>query len=85
MLPLMKERLGIRTEIRDGYLSAIAAGVIDEMENQKGLALDGASPSDLMFCVDFACWRHQSRDSGVGMPRHLQLRLHEMMIGNKDE
>ena len=80
VVALVKERLGIRTNVRDAYLTAIADSVIKELEDEKGLVLDGANPYHLMFVVDYATWRYQSRDSDTGMPRHLQYRLHNLFI-----
>ena len=80
VLDLVKARLGITTAVRDTYLTAIINGIIKELEDEKGLVLDGANPYHLMFVVDFATWRYQNRDSPEGMPRHLQYRLHNLMI-----
>lgn len=80
MVALVKERLGIKTAVRDTYLTAIVDGVVTELEDEKGLALDGANPYHLMFVVDYATWRYQSRDSDAGLPRHLQFRLHNLII-----
>ena len=80
MVALVKERLGIKTAVRDTYLTAIVDGVVKELEEEKGLVLDGANPYHLMFVVDYATWRYQNRDSPEGMPRHLQYRLHNLMI-----
>ena len=80
VLDLVKARLGITTAVRDTYLTAIINGIIKELEDEKGLVLDGANPYHLMFVVDFATWRYQSRDSDGAMPRHLQYRLHNLMI-----
>ena len=80
VVSLVKERLGIKTNVRDTYLTAIVDGVIRELEDEKGLVLDGANPYHLIFVVDFATWRYQSRDSDGAMPRHLQFRLHNLMI-----
>ena len=80
VVALVKERLGIKTDVRDTYLTAIVDGVIKELEDEKGLALDGANPYHLMFVVDYATWRYQSRDSEGSMPRHLQYRLHNLII-----
>lgn len=77
---LVKERLGIRTNVRDTYLTAIVESVIKELEDEKGLVLDGANPYHLMFIVDYATWRYQGRDSTEAMPRHLQFRLHNLII-----
>ena len=80
VVALVKERLGIKTNVRDTYLTAIVDGVLKELKDEKGLALDEASPYHLMFVVDYTTWRYQSRDSDTGMPRHLQYRLHNLFI-----
>ncbi|MGF9909405.1 hypothetical protein [Brevibacillus porteri] len=80
ILALVKERLGIRTAARDTYLAAIVRGVVKELEDEKGLALQTDNAYHLMFCVDYSTWRYQSRDSDGAMPRHLQFRLHNLMI-----
>ena len=46
----------------------------------QGLSLDMDNPHHLMFVVDLATWRYQNRDTMEAMPRHLQFRLHNMMI-----
>lgn len=80
ILQLVKERLGIRTTVRDTYLTAIVEGVVKELEDEKGLVLDGTNSYHLIFVVDYATWRYQSRDSEGSMPRHLQYRLHNLII-----
>lgn len=80
IVSLVKERLGIKTTVRDTYITAIADGVKAELEDEKGLTLDGANPYHLIFVVDYATWRYQSRDSEGSMPRHLQYRLHNLII-----
>lgn len=80
IVSLVKERLGIRTAVRDTYLAAIVSSVVKELEDEKGIALQADNANHLMFCVDLATWRYQSRDSDGAMPRHLQFRLHNLMI-----
>ena len=80
VLELVKARLGITTAVRDTYLTAIISGVIDELEKEKGIQLDSDNAHHLMFVVDYATWRYQSRDESGAMPRHLQFRLHNLMI-----
>lgn len=88
ILDLVKARLGITTKIRDDYIKAIIEGVIKELEDEKGLALDDANPYHLMFVVDYSSWRYQSVNATqmtsasrpLPMPRHLQFRLHNLMI-----
>lgn len=80
VLTLVKARLGRSSTIRDPYIMAIIESVMWELEDEKGLALDGANPYHLMFVVDYATWRYQNRDQPGAMPRHLQFRLHNLMI-----
>jgi len=80
ILSMVKARLGITATVRDEYLNAIIDSVVKELEDEKGLSLDGDNPYHLMFVVDYATWRYQSRDSNTGMPRHLQYRLHNLFI-----
>lgn len=82
VLSLLKARLGISLAVRDTYLTAIIEGIITELETEKGLVLDSANSHHLMFIVDYATWRYQSRDSVQGMPRHLQFRLHNLIVHN---
>lgn len=80
VLTLVKARLGISTTIRDSYLIAIIEGVIKELEDEKGLVLDVTNSYHLMFVVDYSTWRYQNRDSDKSMPRHLQFRIHNLVI-----
>jgi len=80
VLELVKARIGLTSTVRDDYLLAIIQGVINELEDEKGLSLDGDSPYHLMFVVDYATWRYMSRDSTGAMPRHLQYRLHNLIV-----
>lgn len=84
VVTLAKARLGITTEIRDSYITAIANGILAELSDEKGLVLDGANPYHLMFVVDYTTWRYQNvtegTSSSLSMPRHLQYRLHNLMI-----
>lgn len=82
VLELVKARIGITSNIRDEYLTKIIEGIKDELENQQGLSIDLDSPHILMFLVDFATWRYQNRDTHDGMPRHLQFRLHNLIISS---
>lgn len=88
ILNLVKERLGIRTAVRDSYLTAIVQGVLKELQDEHGLVLEPTNAYHLMFVVDFSTWRYQSAannetsftGSPVSMPRHLQYRLHNLLL-----
>lgn len=91
VLQLVKARLGITTNVRDSYIEAIVQGVITELEDAQGLVLDDANPYHLMFVVDYSTWRYQSviEPSHIPgrvplpMPRHLQFRLHNLIVEQK--
>lgn len=48
---LVKERLGIRTTVRDSYLESIVKSVITELEDEKGLTLDAENFNHLLFVL----------------------------------
>lgn len=87
-LELTKARIGLSTTVRDEYLEKIVESVVEELGENNGLSLESDNSYHLMFVVDFADWRYSNRDEPEGMPRHLQFRLHNMIIknsGNKNE
>lgn len=79
-LQLTKARLGITSTVRDFYLNKIVEGVAEELQDIQGLSLDFDNPYHLMFVVDLSSWRYLNRDTQEGMPRHLQFRLHNLII-----
>lgn len=78
ILTLVKSRIGISSTVRDTYLMAIIESVISEFE----YFYDSTNQSHIMFIVDFATWRYQNRDESGGVPRHLQFRLHNLIVGS---
>lgn len=84
ILTLVKYQLGISTEARDTYLTAIINGIIAELEGQQGITLDNTDMSQVMFIVNYAVWRYQARDSTGALPRHLQFRLHNLIIHSRE-
>ena len=86
-LLLTKARLGLTHTVRDQLLTANIAAIVDELQNEKGLSLNWDGPNHLMFVVDFATWRYQSvgekaLDAKNPMPRHLQYRLHNLILSS---
>lgn len=81
-LSLVKARIGLSTSVRDEYLTHIIESIIKELEEMNGLSLDKDNSFHLMFVVDYADWRYSNRNSEKGMPRHLQYRLHNMILKN---
>jgi len=78
-LSLVKARLGISSTVRDVYLTSIIDSVTQEMTDIHGIALDNSSGIHLMFVVDYAEYRYSNRENKT-MPRHLQFRLHNLVI-----
>lgn len=79
-LSLVKDRLGIRSEVRNTYLTAIIKGVMSELTEEQGIVIDIVSPHHLMFVVDYSTWKYQSRDDGGALPRNLKFRLNNLVI-----
>lgn len=80
ILRLTKARLGISTNIRDEYLTAIIQGVISDLQQNMGIPLSFTNSEHQMFVTDYAAWRYQSRDKDTGLPRHLQFRMHNLFV-----
>ncbi len=80
IVSLVKARLGLTSAVRDTYLTAIIEGVINELEDEEGLVLDGASPNHLMFVVDFATWRYENRGQMGATPEHLRYRRRKLFF-----
>lgn len=78
-LALLKAKLGITTSVRDTLLTHILVAIYDELVKEKGLALDEARTDHMMFIVDYAEYRYNHKENPE-MPRHLQYRLHNLMI-----
>ncbi|GEP66498.1 hypothetical protein ACUH7Y_25240 [Clostridium beijerinckii] len=79
ILQLVKEELGIKSGIRDNYITAIIKGITKELEDEKGLILEYENFYHLLFIVDYVAWSYRNKDHAA-MPRHLQYRLHNLII-----
>lgn len=79
-LPLVKANLNITQDVRDEYLTAIINGVVKQLQDEQGLALDEANPYHLQFVVDFCAWRYRGRGEDGPMPQNLRFRLNNLMI-----
>lgn len=86
ILQTVKWRLGISSDVRDKYLTAIIRGVIDDLTKIKGVRLDPDNMEHFMFIVDWAYYRYSNRDDSGDMPRHLRFRLNNIYVhdGNGD-
>lgn len=82
ILELVKSRLGISSSVRDPYLISIIQSVISELESEKKIALEPENMNHVMFVVDYAVWRYQSRDQSGGTPEHIMWRLRNLFLCN---
>lgn len=80
---LVKARLGISSTVRDTYILAIIDGIIQELNDIQGITLDPTNNAHLMFVADYAEYRYSNRGNPT-MPRHLQWRLHNLMLSGGD-
>lgn len=80
ILELLKLQLGISTSIRDKILKSKIKSVISELNNVQGLNLNHERSDHVDFVVDYAAYRYKSGEAG-NMPRHLQWRLHNLIMG----
>ena len=80
ILELLKLQLGISTSIRDKILKSKSKSVISELNNVQGLNLNPERSDHVDFVVDYAAYRYKSGEAG-NMPRHLQWRLHNLIMG----
>ncbi|MDF2609051.1 MAG: hypothetical protein K0R92_525 [Lachnospiraceae bacterium] len=85
VVQLVKDKEGIRSSTtRDPFITAIVNGVISDLKGDHGLTIDLENHSHIMFITDYASWRYNNKESKEKLPRHLQFRLHNMIIHNKE-
>lgn len=81
ILGIVKDALGIKHTARDTYIRTIIEGVVKELEGEKGIVLEITNGNHLLFIVDYSVWKYLNRGADA-MPRHLQFRLHNLIIHN---
>ena len=84
-LELVKARLGITSSKRDDYLEAIISGVLAEIQEIQGIKIDDNNAAHLMFIVDYSVFRYENKGESGGLPRHLQWRLHNLFVGERND
>ena len=78
-LNLVKATLGYKSSVRDELLKVIIKSIIDELEIQKRITLKYDNSEHLMFIVDYAAFRYESKGAGT-LPRNLEYRLRNLMV-----
>lgn len=85
-LKILKDKLGIRSDVRDEYLLYRIKAIVNELEEEKGIQLDGENPDHFMFVVDYAYLKYVEADPNRDehnlqhLRRTIQWKLHNMMI-----
>lgn len=82
ILALLKAKLGISGTFRDEYLTHLILSVQDEIKKQKKIKLDTNRYDHMDFLIDYSAFRYDNRDNNILMPKHLQYRLHNLLIEN---
>lgn len=82
ILALLKAKLGIRGTFRDEYLNHLILSVQDEIKKQKKIKLDTNRYDHMDFLIDYSAFRYDNRDNNILMPKHLQYRLHNLILEN---
>lgn len=87
VLNLLKQRLGISTNVRDALLSALIKGIADDCKETHGITLDENNGHHVLFVLDWATWKYQHPEDGA-TPRSIDFRLKNLIIqkaGASDE
>lgn len=82
ILALLKAKLGISGTFRDEYLKHLILSVQDEIKKQKKIKIDTNRYDHMDFLIDYSAFRYDNRDNNILMPKHLQYRLHNLLIEN---
>ncbi|MDU7244002.1 MAG: phage head-tail connector protein [Clostridiales bacterium] len=83
-LKLLKNRLGITSDVRNEYLNALIDAVKQELLQRQGILINEDDPANQMFLVDYCAYRYQNVNDLGGMPKHLHWRLRNLMVAKDD-
>lgn len=79
LLKIVKWRLGITTDIRDEFIKFLIDSTSKEMKNQQKLEFTEDESELTEFVVDYVSFKYNNTEY-KGMPRFLQLKLHNLKI-----
>ena len=83
LMQTIRFRLNINTsdfEPLNKELEILALATIEELTIINGLDIDLSSPMIYSFVADYVVFKHSNSDNKIVMPRHLQFRLHNLII-----
>ena len=84
ILPLLKARVGISTDVRDLLLKALVNGIVSDCKETHGITLDKEKPHHVMLTLDWATWKYNHPEDGT-TPRSIQYRLKNLIMKKAGE
>jgi len=78
ILSLVKQRLGIMSNVRDAYLTARIEAVLRSLTFERGITIDEDDMNIAMLIVDLSAW-HYENVSNKAMSNDLRLRLNNIL------
>lgn len=88
LLQVVKWRLGIATNIKDEFIKFLIESTLKEMKSQHKMELTDENHEEKAelreFIVDYVCYKYNNAEY-KGMPRSLQLKLHNLKINRMRE
>lgn len=80
---LLKLRLGMSTDVMAERLVHLIDATVHMLDDEKGILVDMSNPVILEFVVSHSAWLYERKGDSAGMPRYLQLALHNLYLHNK--
>ena len=84
ILPILKARVGISTNVRDALLTLLINGIVSDCKETHGITLDKDKDDHVMFVLDWATWKYNHPEDGT-TPRSIQYRLKNLIIQKAGE
>lgn len=81
LMELLKLKLGIRSDVQDVRLEHLIQAIIEELTEEKGIAISMDNPRHTSFITDYAEYRYKNVTEE--MPRYLLHRLHNMYLKDR--
>ena len=84
ILQIVKFKAGLTLDVRDTYILSIIKGARAELANS-GIYPEGQDENYKaeyeMYLVDYAYWLYSTKGESA-LPRHLQFRRHNLIVGH---
>lgn len=83
ILSLVKQKAGISTTARDGYITSCIKAVLDRCKNVYGISLDVNRHDHIYFVADYVYWlykRNENPQGDLARPPWLQRDLNNLRL-----